>query len=159
MGVIPFDVPETFARSGPQSRNAGQQLARQVVQKLTASGAVPIVELFDRDNWPGKRAEFYSGNYGAIEQARGAGYDLVMVGYLEEPSNSETLSLATKIIDTQNQTTVWFGRANANSNARELNKFYHRTRVARQRDEFFAFPERFDEATSCTVNYVTAERY
>ena len=157
MAVIPFDVPETFARSGPDSRNLGEQLARRFTESFTAVGVVPIVELFNRDNWPGKRAEFYTGNYGALEQSRAAGYDLVMVGYLEPQTNVETLSLATKIIDTQNQTTIWFGRTNATSNAKELNKFYSKTWLGKQRDDLFAFPERFDEMVSCTTNYIADE--
>ena len=84
MAIIPFDVPEGFAQPGNESAHFGRQLASLMVQQFQASGEVKIVELFNQAHWPGKREEFFTGNHRALQLAADAGYDLVMVGYMEE---------------------------------------------------------------------------
>lgn len=149
--VIPFDVPEIFARSGNESENYGQVLAQKFHQELLRAGTVGIVELFARDTWPGKREEFFSGNYGAIELARNAGYDLVIVGYLDPLNDDRTLSLQTKIIDVSTNATVWYGQTEVESKDRAWKSVFSRARLLKQRPDRFVFPDRTDALINCTV--------
>ncbi len=157
--VIPFDVPETFAPPGDNSVHFGRQLAERFIAEMHRTGELPILELFNRDQWPGKRDEFFSGNYTAIQYARDAGYDLVVVGYFEAPTNDRDLNIYTKLIDTSNGMTVWYGKTFVYSEARDLRRslsgsFLVTDRVVSDRREFFAFPERVELFASCTVDHM-----
>jgi len=152
LGIFPFDVPETFSPTINDQRNYGRELARDTQLELNASGDVPIVELFDRDRWPGKRADFFKGNYEAVEIARSAGYDFVLIGYLEDLKNDSTMELFTKLIDTQNQVTVWSSKTETESLTRGLRKDLSDLRVANNRPDLFDFPARTKELVRCTVD-------
>ncbi|MCB0360947.1 MAG: hypothetical protein KDD44_14965, partial [Bdellovibrionales bacterium] len=89
LAVMPFDVPESFARSGNESTHYGRELARKFQLELRRSGELPIVELFNVDKWPGKREEYFTGNYGAISRATDAGFDLLFLGYVDEIDNED----------------------------------------------------------------------
>jgi len=155
--VIPFDVPETFAPLGNDSANYGRELARKVQGELNRAGGLPIVEIFNRDRWPGKRAEFFNGNYGAIDLARAAGYDLVIVGYLDDIKNEKSLGMYTKIIDTQDQVTIWSSRTEVSTSAREVRRALDATPFVNDRPDLFHFPERTDKLAECTVEGMLGE--
>jgi hypothetical protein len=108
--------------------------------------------LFDRDRWPGKQNEFFSGNYQAIRQAREAGYDVVVLGYLESPTNASELNLQTKIIDTRNNVTIWYGMSQVSSQSRARLSLASKFGLADDRPEKFYFPERIEYLTFCTVD-------
>lgn len=155
MAIVPFDVPESFAPAGNDSTHYGRKVAEKFQLEFHKAGIPSIVELFNRDRWPGKRAEFFSGNYGAIQGARDAGYDLVMVGYLEELTDDENLNFYTKIIDTQNQTTVWHAKTKVYSKARAIRSSVSQTGLVKDRPDLFAFPERTNTLAECTVSLIT----
>ena len=152
--VIPFDVPATFALTGPESNNFGRQLAAMFNQELLRQGELGVVELFDTAHWPGKRADFFSGNYQAIELARKAGYDFVVLGYMEDIVNESDISLFTRIIDTSNGLTVWYARSTVSSNERLLRRTYSNATmgfILSDQPELFHFPERENLLVNCTV--------
>lgn len=151
MAIVPFDVPETFAPPGNESVHFGRELARTYQLQLLETGIVPVVELFNRDRWPGKRAEFFTGNYQAIALARAAGYDFVTVGYLEELRDDHTLSVYAKVIDTQNQVTVWSGKVDAVSAARDVRSAMSKVGLAKERPDLFEFAERTKLLAECTA--------
>lgn len=157
MAIVPFDVPETFAPAFNDSRNYGRELARNFQAEMNKVGEVSIVELFDRDRWPGKRDDFFKGNYEAVEIARAAGYDFVLIGYLENIKNDSTLELDTKIIDTQNQVTVWSAKTEVESNARGLREDLSQVHLTKKQPELFDFPERTRELVRCTVDGIIEE--
>ena len=157
LAIVPFDVPETFAPVGNESRNFGRDLARRFEVELHRTNPVPIVELFNRDRWPGKRDEFFTGNYGAISYARAAGYDFVMVGYLEDLKNDTDLTLYTKIIDTQNQVTVWHSKVVVVSDSRDWGKALASMRLGKYNPSDFSFSERANELAACTVDAIASE--
>ncbi len=156
LAIIPFNVPESFAPSGMQSRHFGRDIALNFHQEIVGSGELGIVELFNRDRWPGKRAEFSHGNYQAIESARNAGYDLVLVGYLEDIVNETDLTLLTKLIDTSNGVTLWYGRTVTYSARRPLRRSIseYSFGFVRDRPDSFAFQERVAEMARCTVDSI-----
>ncbi len=157
MAVVPFDVPVTFAQPGNEVADYGRELARRFQAEMFRTGEFGIVELFDRDRWPGKRDDFFGGNYQAIKLARDAGYDLVVLGFLETPTNAEELSLNVKIIDTDNQMTIWYGKTDVYARARSQQTFLANLAglgLATERPDIFHFSERTDDLVYCSVSYI-----
>ncbi len=158
IAIIPFEVPANFApnfgSTGQENLNFGRELARKFQLELRRSGELAIVEVFNRDRWPGKREEFFTGNYNAIRIAKDAGYHMVMVGFLEQPKNDEDLNLHTKIIDTTNGVTVWDAKTMAFSRNRSIEKGLSQVFIGHERPEQFYFPERTERMVVCTVDKI-----
>ena len=89
-------------------------------QELLATGEIPVAEVLDRRDWPGKSEEFSSGNFGAIQSSRDAGYDLVLVGMLEPIRSNNVLSVVSKVIETESGITVWYGQTEVYSNMPDI---------------------------------------
>lgn len=157
VAIIPFDVPETFAPLGNSSLHFGRELARKFQLEIKRTGELPIVELFNRDSWPGKREDFTTGNYGAMKLARDAGYDLVIVGQFSNIKNDSTLELFTKVIDAENAVTIWDSRILWISNNRELNKVKAFYGLDTERPDIFNFPERSQDLIECNVRKLFTE--
>ncbi|MCB0358615.1 MAG: hypothetical protein KDD44_03240 [Bdellovibrionales bacterium] len=149
--IIPFDVPETFARAGDDSHHFGRTLARLFQEEFLRSGELGTIELFNRDRWPGKRDDFFTGNYQAMEYARNAGYDMVILGHMEDIRDPEEFSVYTKVIDLSNNITIWFAKTTVYSRERTVNRLLSTTRVIPRRPEMFYFDERSAELSRCTV--------
>ncbi|RMG41457.1 MAG: hypothetical protein D6719_08545 [Candidatus Dadabacteria bacterium] len=113
MAIIPFTVPANVTSRGNQFPGLDVQLAYKVHSEFLRSGRVPIVEVLNRQDWPGKRDEFFNGNFGAIEMARAAGYDLVLVGFVDNMTSLDQMSSYTKVIETETGMTIWYGRVTA----------------------------------------------
>jgi len=111
MAIIPFSVPANVAAFDAERPGLGNELAWKVHASMLGQNIVPIVEVFNRQDWPGKKEEFFTGNFGAIGYAREAEYDLVMVGLLENMQNLNQMSAFTKIIDTDSGVTAWYSRS------------------------------------------------
>jgi hypothetical protein len=120
MAVVPFSAPENISSYGVEHPGSGNRLAWRLHGALLSHGAAPIVEVFNRQDWPGKKEEFFTGNFGAIALAREAGYDLVMVGSIEELRSLQTLAAYSKIIETESGITVWYGRHQVSSPPQRL---------------------------------------
>ena len=152
MAILPFIVPETFAPVGDVSRNFGRELASKFQMALLGTQEISIVELFDRERWPGRKEEFFAGNYKAIQFARDGGYDLLMIGYMEPPINDKDMVVHTKVIDAVNGVTLWHATTTATSYARQDRKLMSRFEMVKNRPDLFAFTERTAELVQCTVN-------
>ena len=153
IAVIPFDVPESFASSVDRPDDYGYQLAELFQRELLKKAEGGIVEVFGRDRWPGKKEEFFRGNYTAIQLAAHAGYDLVIVGYMQEIRNESDLSFFTKVIDTESGVTVWFAETMVYSKARSRRRLLSTLTygVYKYQPELFAFPSLSELFTQCTV--------
>jgi len=110
LAVVPYSVPANLAGANNELPGVGNDLAWKLHAELLASGEIPVAEVFNRQDWPGKKEEFFTGNFGAIQLAEAAGYDAVLVGYLEPLQSLETMSASTKIIDVRSGVTLWYGR-------------------------------------------------
>ncbi len=113
VGVIPFSVPANLANRGDQMPGLDNQFAWELQRKLLATELFPIIEGLDRQDWPGKKEEFFSGNFGALAYARDAGYDMIVVGYMEPLHRLDTWTIHTKVIEVAGGTTLWFGTSTA----------------------------------------------
>lgn len=121
VGIIPYSVPANLSPSGgPDLPSFGSTLAWKLHQELISSGDIPVVEVFNRQDWPGKKEEFFTGNFGAISLGREAGYDLVMVGYVEPVRSIDSLSSYTKLIDVESGVTVYYGKNTATTYRPEM---------------------------------------
>lgn len=153
LAVMPFEVPQNFVLTYKRNRgNIGNSLARDIQMELKRSGVIDVVEYFDNPSWPGKRAEFSKGNFDSLKNARQAGYNLVLVGYLEEITNESDLNLQLKIIDTANFVTIWHVRTTASSKARAERRYLSRFGLAKDKPALFDFSGRLDMLTKCSVS-------
>lgn len=154
--ILPFDVPENFYSPGnlPGSinNNLSQELARKLQTALLGTQEFGIIEVFDRQVWQGKRDEFFRGNYSAIEQARYAGYDFLIVGMLEPLVDDHTFKIQTKLIDLSNSATVWSGLTEVSSNARAWDRSFLWLESVKPQPSRFDIRERFDLFATCTAN-------
>ena len=154
LAVIPFDVPETFAPPGNESMYFGREIARRIQGHLYKTGELRIIELFNQDRWPGKREEFMTGNHHAIQLAADAGYDLVLVGYLEELRGDQELNIYTKVIDTNGGVTIWSARTTVYSYQRPVQQVLAQTRIFKDRPDIFPYHEQIEEFAVCTVDSI-----
>ena len=120
MAIIPFAVPANLAGESDELPGLGLQVAWKIQSRFMKSGEVPIVEVLNRPDWPGKKDEFFSGSFGAISMARQAGYDLLMVGYLEPINSANTFKSYTRVIDTESGITIWSGETEAKTKKNQL---------------------------------------
>ena len=117
MAVVPFSVPANLAQISDQQPGIGNKLAWQLHSELLSNEAVPIVEVFNRQDWPRKSEEFYTGNFGAISLADQAGYDLVLVGMVQDLKYQGSMSAEAKLIEVSSGITVWYGQSTVETDA------------------------------------------
>jgi TolB-like protein len=155
LAIVPFDTQENFSPPMNPHLRFGNRLAQGFQQQFLARNEAIIVEVFLRD-WPGKRLDFTAGNFQAINYARDAGYDFVVVGFVEDIVNDLKIRVHTKIIDVDNGMTVWYGTTDVKSNARSSRGFLRAaTRGSYpERDDLFEFEQRIDKLTTCTAERI-----
>jgi len=119
IGVVPASAPANMSSLYIEQPSAGNQLAWRIQQDLLNYGELPIVEVLNRQEWPGKRDEFFTGNFGAIRYARDAGYDIVIVSWIEPMRAPDTMSAFAKVIEVESGTTIYYGKSTAISNRQE----------------------------------------
>ncbi len=155
MAIIPFDAQENFSPPMNPTLRFGNRLAQGFQQQFLARNENIIAEVFLRD-WPGKRLDFTAGNFQAINYARDAGYDFVVVGFAEDIVNDLKIRVHTKVIDVNDSITVWYGTTDVKSNARSARGFMRAaTRGSYPaRDDLFEFEERIDKLAKCTAERI-----
>ncbi len=116
VGILPFSVPANLSGQSDEVPGLGNEIAWRVKEQLLSTGILPIVEVLSRHAWPGRRAEFHTGNFEAIEMARHAGYDLVFLGNIERLSSLDSLTAQGKLVETESGMTVWSGTSTASTN-------------------------------------------
>lgn len=122
MGIIPLAVSANLTQRPFQYRGLGNTLAYQLHAHFLNRETVPIVEVLNREDWPGKKEEFYTGNFGALSQAREAGYDLILVGIVDHYNPFSEITASTKLIEVESGVTIWYGKTTAHTMRRD----YHR---------------------------------
>lgn len=157
-GVIPFSAPANIAPEGIMRVGAGNQVAWGVQSNLLSTGVVPIVEVFNRQDWPGKKEEFFTGNFGAIDFAREAQYDLVMVGYIEPARSAESVSALTKLIDVDSGVTIWYGRTEATTRRPTFHQAEDLLMIRDRHPSRVYSNVLYDELARCIVGEITKAR-
>ena len=123
MAVIPFSVPANVAGLNNQIPGLGSELAWKVHARFLETEIVPITEVLNRQDWPGKKEEFFTGNFGAIAMAKEAGYDLAVIGYVEPQNSMDALTAFVKIVEVESGITVYYGKSTANTRRRDIDDF------------------------------------
>lgn len=149
LGIIPFTVPANFSAWGEGRPDWGYELAVMTHQELLAAREIPVIEVLDRRDWPGKAEEFYAGNFGALQLARNAGYDLVMVGVLEPLRSANSLAVSSKIIDTASGITVWYATTEAFTYRPEIERSAAYINLTPKRPDLAYTPEMAREIARC----------
>jgi hypothetical protein len=119
MGIIPFAVPANLTQKPFQYRGLGNEIAFQIQAHFLNEEVIPISEVLNREDWPGKKDEFYTGNFGALSQAREAGYDLIFVGNIDAYNPFGELTASTKLIEVESGVTLWYGKTTAYTHRRD----------------------------------------
>lgn len=120
LGIIPFTVPENMTGIRQNVPPLGAQLAWRFQAELLSSGVIPIAEVTPWNMFPGSRNDFFQGNYKAIRYAADAGYDMVLIGLLEQ-NGAETATVLAKLIDVNTSVTLWYGRSHVYSRRPSFN--------------------------------------
>jgi len=110
LAILPASVPANLSPFRNDHLGLGEDLAWRLRNELTSGEAAPIVEVLNRYDWPGKRDEFFVGNHQALATAREAGYDLVLVSYLEPLHSFDEMVLFSKLMEAESGITIWNGR-------------------------------------------------
>ncbi len=157
VAVVPFSVPANVAGINNEVPGLGNELAWKVHERFVDSNVFPIVEVFNRQDWPRKKEEFHTGNFGAIASARDAGYDLVFVGNVDPIRSLDELSATTKLIETESGTTIWFGKTTARSDARAMNQTLSSYYLADRVPSTLDLPGLEEDLSRCIVREVVRE--
>ncbi|MCB0334665.1 MAG: hypothetical protein KDD62_00125 [Bdellovibrionales bacterium] len=160
VAVVPFSVPANLAYRSAEFPGVGNELAWKLHADLLQSGRIPIVEVFNRQDWPGKKDEFFTGNFGAISFARQAGYDLVLVGNLELPRQLGSLTAQAKLIEVESGVTVWYGESTINESYGD----YQRERqwwwwYDKKRPDKLMGNQLVEDLAQCLTNNVLSDDY
>ncbi|MCO6432304.1 MAG: hypothetical protein J5J00_15730 [Deltaproteobacteria bacterium] len=157
MAVIPFSTEANLSPRGSEFPGLGDQLAWKVHAELLQAEAMPIIEVFNRQDWPGKKEEFFTGNFGALSMAREAGYDLVLVGLVERQKGIQSMSAFTKVMDVDSGITVWYGKTTASSNQRTMDRVEDFFWLKDRDPSELYLDELIGKTAKCIVKAATAE--
>lgn len=116
LAIVPYSVPANLSFAGAERPGLGSDIAQRLQSELLPTGLVPIVEVFNRQDWPAKKDEFFRGNFNALQMARDAGYDLVMVGNIQPQRSMDSFTAQTKVIEVESGTTVFYGESTVATN-------------------------------------------
>jgi hypothetical protein len=151
MAIIPYSTPANLSFAGMERSGLGSQIAQRIQSELLPTGIVPIVEVFDRQDWPGKKDEFFSGNFTALRLARDAGYDLVVVGSMPSQKGLDNLTVRTKIIEVDSGITIFYGESSVHTNRPEWNSLQSSVWLDQKTPNQLFIPEMVDELCRCVV--------
>lgn len=122
LAIIPFSTQANLASQGNEQIGLGEKMATELQLRILSSGLVPISEVFKRHDWPGKKEEFSTGNFGALQYAREAGYDLVLVGVIDSLQSLTEMTARMRLIEVSSGITLHFGTSEVISHRRENEK-------------------------------------
>jgi len=155
--ILPFVVPENFAQPGADVPNVGRELAVEFAAQFRGAGAIPVVEMYNVDRWPGRREDFATGNYQALQLARNAGFDFLVVGYLEDLKGDDFFNIQVKLIDVSNNITLHHSLLRAYSRDRLWSREFGRSWFVQEHPNNYSFPEIIDESARCGVEAMMSD--
>ncbi len=155
VGVIPFSVPANLSNRSAQMPGLGNKLAWAVQRKLLATEVFPIIEVLNREDWPRKKEEFFAGNFRALAYGRDAGYDMIVVGYMEPLYRLDTWTVHTKIIEVASGTTLWYGSSTVFTTRHDMWETSSTVGLTDRRPDFYYSDELLQRVTSCLTQDMT----
>lgn len=158
LAVVPASAPANMSYFTNEQPGAGNHLAWKIQQEILNWATVPIVEVLNRQDWPGKKEEFYTGNFGAIRFARDAGYDLVLVSIIEAQKSLDEVSVLTKLIETSSGVTVYYGKTSVTTNRKAYEDQAAPLGFATREPAQIYQNQIFDKAAKCIVEDIMADK-
>lgn len=149
VAVVPFVTQANLAARDDEQPGLGNELAWSVQRELVGSEVLPIVEVFNRQDWPGKKAEFFTGNFGALARAKDAGYDFVLVGYMDPIKRVDTWVIHTKLIEVESGISLWYGTSTINTIRKDMLEVSSTLGLTTRRPDLLYGPEMLTEAARC----------
>jgi hypothetical protein len=113
LAIIPFTVPANLATRSIDQPGLDTTFTARLHEELLRRGIVPIVEVLNRHDWPGKKEEFSVANFGSLSFAKEAGYDFVLVGQIEPLRAGDRMAANAKLIEVESGITLYYGRTEA----------------------------------------------
>lgn len=157
MAIIPFSVAANLAAQNTEHQGIGEHLAWRTHQEFLQTAAVPMVEVLNRPDWPGKKDEFFSGNFGALTMARDAGYDLLLTGYVEPFRDLNQMTAHAKLIEVESGITLWYGTVVADSFSDDMNADASSIWLATRRPDRMAHNALIDKVATCMARAISSE--
>lgn len=157
VAVIPFTTPANLTPRDNVAPTMGNTMAWLVQSEFLRTETFPIVEVLNRQDWPGKKDEFFTGNFGAISSARDAGYDLALVGWIEPITRLDTLTVSTKLFDLDSGITLWYGRTGVVTNRKDMEAVGAFFGLNDERPDLLYSNTLVERAARCIVNDVLNE--
>ena len=110
--VLPFFAPLNLkpARFDQAPESFGSEIARVVQAQLLESRIFPIVELSFNGPRTAPFSDFFGGNHEIMDWARTQGYDLIVIGQVEQFTSLNEMTITSKVIDVTKGVTLWYGR-------------------------------------------------
>jgi len=157
IAVIPFSVPANLAGKSVDEPSLGLRLATQLHSELIRPGELPLVEVLNREDWPRKKEEFFTGNFGAIQQARAAGYDLFVIGFVPEMTRRDALSAQVKVIEAESGITLYYGTVEAETNRPAWNDWAYTLHLTGRRSDLLSMQPMMAKLARCVADEVLSE--
>lgn len=157
LGVIPFSVPVSFSTQNINLPGIDLKIASKVKAQLHEYEIAPIIELYNRIAWPGKKDEFFAGNHGAISFARQAGYDLILVGYIDAGKKIGELRAETKVIAVDSGITLYYGSADVDVSKKQHYQSTGEVFGSRRRPDLIMHRPLIDKLAMCIAKDIAKE--
>jgi hypothetical protein len=157
LAILPTSVPANLSAFRNDHKSVGDDLAWRLRNALVAREAAPIVEVLNRYDWPGKKDEFFVGNHQAIATAREAGYDLVLVSYLEPMHSFDEMVLFSKLMETESGITVWNGKSSVSREESLLDQTKQWLELQRRVPVANRFEPMLEEVIACAVDGILSD--
>lgn len=158
IGVIPFSAPANISLYDNEYPGIGNEMAWRIHAELLRSGRIPIVEVLNRQDWPRKKEEFFTGNFGGIAMAREAGYDLLLIGHIEPMRSIDSISAYSRVIEAESGTSIWYGKTSVSTARKDLEEMKASLGLTDRRPDLLYTNEMVDKLAHCIVREVLKDR-
>ena len=147
VGIMSFNVPKNFSPvAAPINDGYGAAIATKFREQFLKHSPNGIFEFFSAEQvtFEESKRDFERTNVRLMSFATNKGYDTLVLGQLNNITNSSELNFSVKIIDLGSQITVWSGETIVATTAKSKN-------VNETNQSLFYFEERISKAAECAV--------
>lgn len=152
VGVIPFISQANLADRYDGQTGIGTQVAWGVQRELLATELFPIVQMLAHEDWPGRKQEFFAGNFGSLAFARDANLDFVLIGYIDWPDRLDKWVIHTKLIDVHTGSTLWYGSSTVTTSRGDMLEVSSTLGLTDRRPDIYNMQQIRDTAATCIVH-------
>ena len=138
VGIAPFEVPEHY-----RSDFGDGNLIRNFLQDKLTAGALKNTAIFNLVDVSARTAKSAKVSYHKIlKTARAKGFQFILYGYFGDPSEETEIALYTHLVDTFDETEIWYGRT----------LFYEK--FEKGVSSILSAEQKLEYISKCTVDYM-----